>query len=162
MPPITAILQTHNDALHLGRALESLRPCDEILIVDLGSTDATLRVAREYGAVIRDSGRQPSLPDFLSFARNEWIFCILPTETMTESLEASLFEWKLRTAAEVAEVPSCSVVVRAEAKNPRDRVMTSTRLVPRSWALWDGPLPCSDPRSRLLEGELLCFPSVPR
>ncbi|HST10882.1 MAG TPA: glycosyltransferase [Terriglobales bacterium] len=162
MPPITAILQTYNDALHLGRALESLRPCDEILIVDQGSTDATLRVAREYGAVIRNSSVQPSLPEFVTFARNEWIFCILPTETMTETLEASLFEWKLYTADEVAEVPSCSVVVKAEAKNPRDPAITSTRLVPRSWALWDGPLPRPDPRSRLLEGELLRFQSHPR
>ncbi len=54
MPPITAFLHTHNDARHLGRALESLRPCDEILIIDHGSTDSTLRVAREYGAAIRN------------------------------------------------------------------------------------------------------------
>ena len=54
MPPITG-LQTHNDARHLGRALESLRPCDEILILDRGSTDHTLRVAREYGATISNS-----------------------------------------------------------------------------------------------------------
>lgn len=162
MPPITAILQTHNDALHLGRALEGLRPCDEILIVDQGSTDATLRVAREYGAVIRNSCVQPSLPEFVTFARNEWIFCILPTETMTESLEASLFEWKLYTADEVAEVSSCSVAMKTEAKNPRDPVMTSTRLVPKPWALWDGPLPRPDPHSRVLEGALLCFPPHPR
>ena len=95
MPPITAFLQTHNDARHLGRALESLRPCDEIFIVDQGSTDSTLRIAREYGAAIWNSGPNTSVHEHLARARHEWIFCLLPTETLTESLEATLFEWKL-------------------------------------------------------------------
>jgi hypothetical protein len=33
MPKITALLHTHNDALRLGRALDSLRPCDEVLVI---------------------------------------------------------------------------------------------------------------------------------
>ena len=53
MPKFTALLRTHNDALHLGRTLESLRPCDEVLIIDDCSEDDTTRVAREYGAVIK-------------------------------------------------------------------------------------------------------------
>jgi glycosyltransferase involved in cell wall biosynthesis len=52
MPPLTALLHTTNDALRLGRALETLLPCAELLIVDHHSTDATLRVARAYGARI--------------------------------------------------------------------------------------------------------------
>ena len=31
MPPITALLHTKNDSLGLGRALETLLPCSEIL-----------------------------------------------------------------------------------------------------------------------------------
>ena len=34
MPPITALLHTMNDALRLGRTLEMILPCAEILIVD--------------------------------------------------------------------------------------------------------------------------------
>jgi glycosyltransferase involved in cell wall biosynthesis len=83
MPPITALLQTHNDAHQLGRALESLRPCDEILIVDHGSTDSTLRIAREYGASIRNAPPNTSINDYLAHARCEWIFCLLPSETLT-------------------------------------------------------------------------------
>jgi glycosyltransferase involved in cell wall biosynthesis len=37
MPQLTALIHTHNDELRLGRALESLRPCDELLIFDHGS-----------------------------------------------------------------------------------------------------------------------------
>jgi glycosyltransferase involved in cell wall biosynthesis len=162
MPPITAILQTCNDAPHLGRALESLRPCDEILIVDHNSTDDTLHIAREYGAVIQISSPEKSLDSWLRLARHDWIFCLLPSETLTESLEASLFEWKLYRPAEVAELSSCSVVVKEEAKNSWANPLTSTRLVPKIWASWDGPLPQHDPRSLLLEGDLLRFRSAPR
>lgn len=162
MPPITAFLHTLNDARHLGRALESLRPCDEILIVDRGSTDSTLRVAREYGATIRMLSSDPSIAAHLAQARHEWIFCILPTETMTEWLEASLFEWKLNTPVQVAHIASASVIVKDEAKNSGAGAVTSTRLVPKGWSQWDGPLPLHDPRSVLLEGDLLRFGPDPR
>jgi len=162
MPPITAILQTCNDALHLGRALESLRPCDEILIVDHNSSDHTLHIAREYGAVIQTSSPEKALVNWLPLVHHHWIFCLLPSETLTESLEASLFEWRLYELAEVAEISSCSVVVKEEAKNSWANPLTSTRLVPKIWASWDGPLPQRDPRSLLLEGDLLRFRSAAR
>ena len=157
MPPITAFLHTRNDARHLGRALESLRPCDEILIVDHGSTDSTLRVAREYGAIIRNSGPTSSIAEHLAQARHEWILCLLPTETLTESLEATLFEWKLYNPADIAQISSAAVVVKDEAKNSGAETVTSTRLVPKGWKRWDGPLPQHDPRSTLLQGHLLRF-----
>ncbi len=161
MPPITAFLQTHNDARHLGRALESLRPCDEILILDRGSTDHTLRVAREYGATISNSDPNLSMSAHLAHARHEWIFCLLPTETLTESLEASLFEWKLYVSGDIAHIPSAAVIVKDEAKNSAVGSVTSTRLVLKGWSRWNGSLPQPDPRSLLLQGDLLRFGPEP-
>src|SRR5579864_4351341 len=94
MPPITALLHTANDALRLGRALETLRPCDEILVVDHGSHDATLRIAREYGARILPLGAGATPAHCLQSARHEWILCLEPRESLTEGLEATLYEWK--------------------------------------------------------------------
>jgi hypothetical protein len=160
MPPITVVLQTLNDGSRLGRALESLRPCDEMLIVDQGSTDDTLRIAREYGSLIHKS--IPNLPfsNYLHVARHEWIFCVLPSEALTEGLEASLFEWKRYSPADVVGIPSCSVIVREEGRSGGTKTVTSTRLVPKIWDSWDGPLPRADPRSLLLEGDLLHFRST--
>ena len=162
MPPITAFVQTHNDAHQLGRTLEGLRPCDEILIVDHGSTDSTLRIAREYGATLLTSLPNATIAEHLAHARHEWIFCLLPTETLTESLEASLFEWKLKTEAHIAQIPSAAVVVKDEAKNTGTETVTSTRLVPKSWSQWEGPLPQYDRRSLLLQGDLLRFRRNPQ
>ena len=55
MTSITALLHTENDALRVGRVLETLYPCDQILVVDHGSRDASVRIAREYGARVVDA-----------------------------------------------------------------------------------------------------------
>ena len=94
MPALTAIIQTHNDALRIARAIESLRPCDEVLVIDHGSSDETCRVAREFGARVIAASGSPT-EGFLREARHDWFFRLLPTESLSETLEASLHEWKM-------------------------------------------------------------------
>ena len=61
MPSITALLHTENDALRLGRCLETLYPCDYIHVVDHGSQDGTVPLAREYGARVIAAQPEPPL-----------------------------------------------------------------------------------------------------
>jgi len=157
MPPITAIVHIRNDATRLGRTLESLRPCDEILVVDHDSTDDSLRIAREYGAKIQSAHPRESADSYLAKASCDWILCILPSETLTEGLEASLYEWKLASPAEVANIPAAAVVVREERAGGWSDGAPCTRLVPRRWSLWDGELPRHPLDSMLLQGDLLRF-----
>src|SRR3954462_3857288 len=95
MPTITALLHTHNDALRLGRALEMLFPCDEIVVIDHGSDDGTSVIAREYGArVLSVKAELPRDVPYLQIVHREWILALDPRESVTEALAASLFEWK--------------------------------------------------------------------
>lgn len=56
---VTTVILTHNEELHLARALASARLySDRIVVVDSGSSDGTARIAREGGA------------DFL---HNDWV-----------------------------------------------------------------------------------------
>jgi glycosyltransferase involved in cell wall biosynthesis len=157
MPPITAILHTCNDADRLGRALESLRPCDELVVVDHGSTDATLRVAREYGARIRNAEPNLSPAHCLASAQHNWVLYLLPSESLTEGLEASLYEWKLYEAGEVASIPACSAFVREETGGGWIEGRPSTRLIPKGWNHWDGDLPREVTTAMMLQGDLLRF-----
>src|SRR5579863_8953024 len=93
MPALTALLHTENDALRLGRCLETLYPCDRILIVDHGSRDSTLRIARQYGADIVAAKSGTPAPQYAQ-AAGGWILALDPRESLTESLAASLFELK--------------------------------------------------------------------
>ena len=153
MPTITALLHTHNDGLRLGRALETLFPCDEILIIDHDSEDRTAAVAREYGARIAAASETMSYP---SLVRGEWIFALDPRESITEALGASLFEWKSDAIA--TNVRAFSVYRREETpegwiQNP----VAQTRLVRRDWDRWAGQFPEPDASAPALEGELLRF-----
>ena len=47
---ITAIVHTYNAREHLGRVLDTLQGFDELLVVDMESTDDTCAIAREKGA----------------------------------------------------------------------------------------------------------------
>jgi len=155
MPPISAILHTHNDELRLGRALETLHPCDEILIVDYGSTDLTLTIAREYGARILQPEESPSREAQL--ARNDWLFFLEPNESLSEGLEASLFEWRIRTFAEVQFVPAGAISSRVETASGWSPARSETRLVPKTWTRWQSWLPAHDAHAIVLEGDLLRF-----
>jgi glycosyltransferase involved in cell wall biosynthesis len=157
MPPIAAILHTRNDALRLGRALESLRVCDEVLILDHESTDQTLRVAREYGAKVIPIRSKQAWQHVIPVERCRWFLLVQPSEAISEGLEAALYEWKLRSETDVAEITSCSVSLREEAPEGWGEPSPSTRLIPRDWQRWDGNLPQHDPRGMLLDGDLLRF-----
>ncbi|MFZ0771072.1 MAG: hypothetical protein WCA49_03945 [Candidatus Sulfotelmatobacter sp.] len=154
MPPITALLHTANDALRLGRALEMLLPCAELLIVDHRSTDATRRVAREYGARIVPAHGHAAA-NYLELARHEWILCLDPSESITEGLQATLFEWSSLPAHIVGGTPGFSVLVREQIAETWRHLDPETRLVPRHWNLWNEGLPVHEPSSIALEGELL-------
>jgi glycosyltransferase involved in cell wall biosynthesis len=156
MPPITALLHTENDALRLGRALETLLPCAEVLIVDHHSTDGTLRRARQYGATILPAEGSASSEHYLDRAGCEWIFCLNPSESITESLQASLFEWSLLPAPTTVNAVAFSVRVREQTRGTWHRHSApQTRLVPRNWTSWNGRLPAHHASCPALEGDLL-------
>jgi len=91
-PRLSVCLITRNEEASLPRALASVRAvADEIIIADTGSTDRTVQVAKDFGAVV---GHFPWCDDFsaarnfaVSQARGEWIFWLdADEELLPESL----------------------------------------------------------------------------
>jgi glycosyltransferase involved in cell wall biosynthesis len=53
LAPITAIILTRNEQRHLSRCIDSLKPCvSKIYVIDSGSTDKTVDIARAAGAQV--------------------------------------------------------------------------------------------------------------
>jgi len=157
MPPITALLHTHNDALRLGRTLETLYPCDDILIVDHASRDGSVQLGREYGARVLPAQPGASPKQYMNNIRPGWLLCLDPCESLTESLAATLFEWK-SLPSDALPATAFSVFLREEtAQGWSDVTTRHTRLVPQTWSRWGEVLPIHDPSAPLLEGELLRF-----
>ena len=56
-PSLTVVILTHNEILHVERALRCLQGlARRVLVVDLGSTDGTTEAARAMGAEVRQRG----------------------------------------------------------------------------------------------------------
>ena len=139
MPKITALLHTHNDALRLGRALDSLRPCDEVLIIDDCSEDDTPRVAREHGANFKSAIPGVTFGAYAADASHDWIFYIRPDETLSDDLEAALLDWKNNDPGE--SVACYGVSVREQKENGWQSCPPETRLVNRKLMNWIGEMP---------------------
>lgn len=156
MPSITAIVHTSNDALRLGRLLETLYPCDEIVVVDDESEDGTLTVAREYGATIVGPKPGATPAEYLAPQSSRWILCLDAREALTESLAASLFEWKSEVVSSGGM--AFSVFLREEtAEGWVEHPAAQTRLVPATWNHWTGRFPTPEASAVSLEGDLLRF-----
>lgn len=87
-----------NEAENLQRTLASLSSAngitvDEIVLLDSGSTDATLDIAREHGAVIFQEpwrGYGPGVNAALDHCSNPWILNLDADEALTPSLATEI------------------------------------------------------------------------
>lgn len=91
MPPLlSVVLIVHNEEANLGACLASIREiADEIVVLDDGSTDATLSIAKGSGAHVAvrpfdDFGRQKQAA--LDMATGTWILSIDADERVTPPL----------------------------------------------------------------------------
>ncbi len=155
MPKISALLHTHNDALRLGRALDSLRPCDEVLIIDEDSEDETEKVARAHGATFKTAIPGVTSGAYAMDASHEWILCLRPNEALSDDLEAALFEWKEQ---EPEQSQTCyGMPVREENDHGWKKHPPQVRLINRNRMNWVGAMPPEQPGCAVLSGDLLSF-----
>jgi len=152
VPRITAILHTTNDARRIGRALDSLRCCDELLVMDHDSRDATLRIARQHGARVEPASS--AADSGAGRAAHDWVLCLLPSEALSESLEATLLEWKQEDPGDAA---AYALALRQETGNGWQHCAPQVRLVHRHKVGWSGALPPQREDALPLCGDVLRF-----
>jgi glycosyltransferase involved in cell wall biosynthesis len=154
MPKITALIHASNDGLRIGRALDSLRACDQVIVVDHGSTDNTEKVARDHGAEFRKGIPGVDRGAYAVDAGNDWVLCLCANESLSEPLEAALFEWKSREHEEEA---GFNLPLREECESGWKSLAAETRLVNRKKINWTGDLPPTTTVNEVLPGDLLRF-----
>ena len=96
-PKITAIVQTYNAAEHLDICLTALKRFDEILVVDMESTDDTVAIAERHGArvIVKERGPHRIVEAYRDFAikaaTNDWVLVVDADEIVTPALAAFLY-----------------------------------------------------------------------
>jgi glycosyltransferase involved in cell wall biosynthesis len=92
-PRISACIITLNEADRIGECLASLAFCDECVVVDSGSTDATREIAAAGGARVIEHAFEGfrTQKDFaVGQASHEWVLCLDADERVTPVLRASI------------------------------------------------------------------------
>jgi glycosyltransferase involved in cell wall biosynthesis len=94
---ISAAIITYNEQRNISRAIESLRCCDEIVVVDSGSTDRTTEIAAKLGARVIENpwggyARQKNWAT--EQCAHDWVLSLDADESLSEALEGEI--WQIR------------------------------------------------------------------
>jgi len=95
---ISAIVQTYNAEKHLDKCLAALEVFDDILVVDMESTDSTIDIARRHGAkvVVKERGEHRITEAYRDFAiheaENDWVIVVDADEIVPRALAEYLYD----------------------------------------------------------------------
>jgi glycosyltransferase involved in cell wall biosynthesis len=96
--PVSVVVPVRNEARNLPRCLEALRGVNEVYVIDSQSTDATVEIARSFGAKVVQFHYQGGWPkkrqwalDTLPFAC-DWILLLDADEILTPELAEEILQ----------------------------------------------------------------------
>jgi len=110
-PQLSAIVITRDEAANIGACLDSLAFCDERIVVDCGSTDATVEIANGKGARVvfhEWRGYGPQKNYALSLAAGAWVLSVDADERVTSELAAAIRAAVAAADADAWEFPRLS------------------------------------------------------
>lgn len=89
-PPVTAIVIYRNEKRHLGRCLRALRWCNELIAVDMQSSDGSLEIAQALADRVLSVPvcpiAEPTRVAAAKLARNDWVLLVDPDEVIPATL----------------------------------------------------------------------------
>lgn len=93
---VTCVVVFRNEKRDLERSLPAVRWCDEVLAVNMGSTDGSLAVAELWADVIFDAPlyriHEPARAAAVAHARHDWVLMIDPDEVIPATLSRRIAE----------------------------------------------------------------------
>jgi len=96
MPKLSVCIICKNEENKIEACLNSVKWADEIIIVDSGSTDNTLRIARKYTDKVFEhidwSGFGSQKRRAEDYATNDWVLSIDSDEIISEALQKEVLE----------------------------------------------------------------------
>jgi len=98
MNDITAIIIARNEECNIAKAIASLKGFPEILVMDSGSTDRTVEIARSLGATVHQTdwpGYAKQRKRAITKAGNEWILFLDADESLDRALKQELLTMPL-------------------------------------------------------------------
>jgi glycosyltransferase involved in cell wall biosynthesis len=93
MNEISCVIITFNEEENIRRCLQALSWCDEVVIVDSGSSDKTLEICKNFNSKIHHNnfngyGEQKRFA--VSLAKNDWVLNVDADEVVSETLREKI------------------------------------------------------------------------
>lgn len=157
--PLSAVLITLNEEDRLPAALRSVSFCDEVLVVDAGSTDATCRIAAEAGARVIVNAPWPGFVAqrrlATEAARHDWILAVDADERVSDPLRAEIEALRHgRLTGAGYRIPRVSFYLGRWIRATDWYPDLQLRLFDRRRASWEGALVHESVRARQAPGRL--------
>jgi hypothetical protein len=154
MPKITALVHALDHSGSLERALDSLRVCDETIVIVDSDDDELEKMARDFGATVRKaiSGVTPGA--YAMDSRNDWILVLQPNEQLDETLCQSLKDWQQGDHEDSGFAFQVCEINGDKACNH----LPEMRLVNKKKINWVGDLPPNNTMAPKLPGDILRYP----
>ncbi len=170
MEKLSVTIITYNEQLNIERCIKSvLDIASEIIVLDSGSTDDTVKIAELNGAIVNFhpfDGHIEQKNRALKMATMPWILSLDADEEVSDELRESIIKFLNRPSAEVASLNRltnyCGRWIRYGGWYPDTKV----RLIRQGAASWGGQnphdklIPASNLKPFKLKGDLLHY-SIP-
>jgi glycosyltransferase involved in cell wall biosynthesis len=137
--PLSAVIITLNAASQLEECLRSVTFCDEIVVVDSGSTDGTTELAQRYGARViqsewRGFGKQKQFA--VEQATNDWVLCVDADERVSGEMRESIETALICPRASAFRFARCNRFMGRYLRHGEGYPDWNTRLFDRRHARW--------------------------
>lgn len=144
-PKVSAVIITLNEEKIIRKTLSKLYWCDEILIIDSGSTDNTLSICREFNCSIQHrkfTGFGGQKQYGVSLAKNDWILCLDADEVLSDRVISEIQHELQETNIGFAgfRIPRALVFMDSRFHFGREANDFVVRLFCRTQGNWDGAI----------------------
>lgn len=137
---VSVCIVCRNEADKLETCLQSVQWADEIIVMDLSSTDNSVAVAKAYGARVISREPfpivEPLRNEVACVAHGEWILALDPDERVTSGLARELQQLALRTDIDAVVTPRTNWDLGYPPSNPGQRYEPQIRMYRRSAIEW--------------------------
>lgn len=136
---LSIVYITKNAASIFKKSLSSIDFADEIIVVDSGSTDATLEIAQKYHSKITHQnwlgfGKQKQFA--VNLATNDWVLCLDADEIISDELKKSIQAALLNPSAKAYQFARSNYFMGKYLKHGEGYPDFSLRLFNRNDAKW--------------------------
>ena len=141
--PLSVTVITHNAGGLLDACLKSASFADEIVVIDSGSTDGTVELARHHGAKVVTKewlGFGPQKQFAVGTAAHDWVLCLDADERVSEALRDAILAELRAPRAAVYAMARCNRFLGRWLRHGEGYPDWSVRLFDRRQARWSDDL----------------------